>query len=86
MGRWSNSPGREATAECGYLMESEAGDIRLDVKTNSRAVERQARRAGLKPGMRVADLDCNCLRLLFITPEGRTAFCGGDVLRRAPHL
>jgi len=32
-------------AECGYLMGSEAGDIRLDVKTNSRAVERQARRA-----------------------------------------
>ena len=45
MGRWSNSPGREAMAECGYLMGSEAGDIRLDVKTNSRAVERQARRA-----------------------------------------
>ena len=45
MGRWSNSPGREATAECGYLMGSEAEAIRLDVKTNSRAVERQARRA-----------------------------------------
>ena len=28
MGRWSNSPGREATAECGYLMESEADEIR----------------------------------------------------------
>jgi hypothetical protein len=45
MGRWSNSPGREATAEYGYLMGSEAEAIRLDVKTNSRAVERQARRA-----------------------------------------
>ena len=28
MGRWSNSPGREAKAECGYLMESEADEIR----------------------------------------------------------
>ena len=28
MGRWSNSPGREAMAECGYLMESEADEIR----------------------------------------------------------
>ena len=58
MGRWSNAPGREATAECGYLMESEAEAIRLDVKTDGRAVERQARWAGLKPGMRVADLGC----------------------------
>ena len=57
-------------------MGSEAGDIRLDVKTNSRAVERQARRAGLKSGMRVADLDCNCLQLLFITLKGGRPFVG----------
>ena len=65
MGRWSNSPGREAMAECGYLMESEAEAIRLDVKTNSRAVERQARRAGLKAGMRVADLGCGSGKTTF---------------------
>lgn len=85
-GRWNNFPGGGAMAACGYLMESAAVAIRLDVKTDGRDAEKQAFWAGLKPGMRVADLDCNCLRLLFITPEGRTAFRGGDVLRRAPHL
>ena len=52
-------------AECGYLMESEAEAIRLDVKTDGRAVERQARWAGLKPGMRVADLGCGSGKTTF---------------------
>lgn len=42
MGRWSNSPGRAATAECGYLVESETEAIRLDVKTDGRDAEKQA--------------------------------------------
>jgi ubiquinone/menaquinone biosynthesis C-methylase UbiE len=42
----------------GYLMEGPQEAIRLDVKTDGAAVERQARWAGLQPGMRVADLGC----------------------------
>jgi len=50
----------------GYLMESEAEARRLDVKTDPKVVERQALWAGLKPGMRVADLGCG---------SGKTTFC-----------
>ena len=39
-----------------YLMESENETYRLDLKTNEKAVEEQALWAGLRPGMRVADL------------------------------
>lgn len=41
-----------------YIMESEEEAIRLDLKTDPRAVRKQARWAGLKPGMRVGDLGC----------------------------
>ena len=41
-----------------YLMESEEEALRLDLKTNPEQVRRQALWAGLKPGMRVADLGC----------------------------
>ena len=41
-----------------YLMESEAEAIRLEKKTNIKAVERQTIWAGLSPGMSVADLGC----------------------------
>ncbi len=49
-----------------YLMESEEEAIRLDLKTDSKTVEKQALWAGLKPGMRVADLGCG---------SGKTTFC-----------
>jgi len=39
-----------------YLMESGEEALRLDMKTDGKAVERQALWAGIKPGMRVADL------------------------------
>lgn len=42
----------------GYLMESNDEFLRLDLKTDDRVVARQARWAGLKPGMRVLDLGC----------------------------
>jgi len=48
-----------------YLMESEEEAIRLDLKTDSKTVEKQALWAGLKPGMRVADLGCG---------SGKTSF------------
>ncbi len=49
-----------------YLMESEDEALRLDLKTNNKATEKQALWAGIKPGMRVADLGCGA---------GKTAFC-----------
>lgn len=42
----------------GYLMESDAEAYRLDKKTDPELVRKQADWAGLKPGMRVADLGC----------------------------
>jgi SAM-dependent methyltransferase len=42
--------------QCGYLMESDEETLRLDLKTDGKIVERQALWAGIKPGMRVADL------------------------------
>jgi len=41
-----------------YLMESEEEALRLDLKTDRWQVIRQARWAGIVPGMRVADLGC----------------------------
>ena len=41
-----------------YLMESPEETIRLDLKTNIEAVRKQALWAGVRPGMRVADLGC----------------------------
>lgn len=40
----------------GYLMESDEETLRLDLKTDGKMVENQALWAGIKPGMRVADL------------------------------
>jgi SAM-dependent methyltransferase len=39
-----------------YLMENDEEAYRLDIKTDTKAVERQARWAGIRPGMRVADI------------------------------
>lgn len=41
-----------------YLMESEAETLRLDLKTNRSTLSKQAKWAGIKPKMRVADLGC----------------------------
>jgi len=41
-----------------YLMEDLEESFRLDQKTDPLVVEKQARWAGIKPGMRVADLGC----------------------------
>lgn len=41
-----------------YLMESPAETVRLDIKTDPEAVRKQALWAGVRPGMRVADLGC----------------------------
>ena len=41
-----------------YLMESEEETLRLELKTDVNVVRKQALWAGLKSGMRVADLGC----------------------------
>ena len=41
-----------------YLMEDKEESLRLDKKTDPQVVESQARWAGIKPGLRVADLGC----------------------------
>ena len=41
-----------------YLMENEEESLRLEMKTENRITEQQAKWAGLKPGMRVADIGC----------------------------
>ncbi len=41
-----------------YLMEHDEEIYRLEVKTDVKAVQQQARWAGIKPGMRVADIGC----------------------------
>jgi len=50
----------------GYFMESEEEAKRLDLKTDPTVVDRHARWAGLRAGMRVADLGCG---------SGKTTFC-----------
>ena len=41
-----------------YLMESEDEALRLELKTDIKIVKKQAQWAGIKPGMRIADIGC----------------------------
>lgn len=41
-----------------YLMEDKNESIRLDLKTKPETIKREAVWAGIKPGMRIADLGC----------------------------
>jgi ubiquinone/menaquinone biosynthesis C-methylase UbiE len=41
-----------------YLMESEDEALRLELKTDVELVKKQAKWAGIKPGMRIADIGC----------------------------
>ena len=41
-----------------YLMESEDEALRLELKTDIEVVKRQAKWAGIEPGMRIADIGC----------------------------
>ncbi len=47
-----------AVEDVSYLMESDEETIRLETKTDPAAVVQQALWAGIRPGMRVADLGC----------------------------
>lgn len=44
--------------QASYIMEHEGEAVRLDLKTDSAAVTKQAHWAGLQQGMRVADIGC----------------------------
>ena len=52
-----------------YLMEGDEEAVRLDLKTDPEAVKKQAQWAGLKPGMRVADLGCGAGKTTFYLNE-----------------
>jgi ubiquinone/menaquinone biosynthesis C-methylase UbiE len=59
-----------------YLMEDEQEAMRLDLKTDAATVKKQACWAGIKPGMRVADLGCGSGKTTFhlnklVQPGGR---------------
>jgi SAM-dependent methyltransferase len=60
-----------------YLMENDEESVRLEKKTNIKAVEKQAVWAGIRPGMSIADLGCgpgitsNILHRL-VSPTGST--------------
>ncbi|MEJ2169045.1 MAG: methyltransferase domain-containing protein [Desulfobacterales bacterium] len=61
----------------GYLMEGDDEALRLDVKTDPSLVEEQALWAGIKPGMRVADLGCGAGKTTYhlnrlVQPNGQT--------------
>ena len=60
-----------------YLMESENEALRLDLKTDPKSVAIQACWAGIKPGMRIADLGCGAGKTTFhlnklVQPNGAT--------------
>jgi ubiquinone/menaquinone biosynthesis C-methylase UbiE len=72
----------------GYLMESDEESFRLDLKTDGTLVEKQALWAGIKPGMRVADLGCGAGKTTFYLnklaqPRGWTV--GVDVAPQRIH-
>jgi SAM-dependent methyltransferase len=52
-----------------YIMESDEESLRLDIKIDSEIIKQQALWAGLKPGMRVADIGCGPGRIASILNE-----------------
>ena len=55
-----------------YLMESDKEAVRVDLKTDIKTIARQALWAGIKPGMRVADIGCS---------SGKATFCLGRLVQ-----
>jgi ubiquinone/menaquinone biosynthesis C-methylase UbiE len=60
---------KNLVAKKNYLMENEREAVRLDVKTNPEHVRLQALWAGVKPGMRIADIGCGIGKTTFILNE-----------------
>jgi SAM-dependent methyltransferase len=61
-----------AMPENRYIMEHAEEALRLDLKTDRAAVNRQALWAGVKPGMRLADIGCG---------SGKTTSCLYDLVQ-----
>lgn len=61
-----------------YLMESDEETLRLDVKTNVEVIRKQALWAGIKAGMRVADVSCGSGKTTHILHE--LVQPGGEVI------
>jgi len=49
-----------------YLMENEQEALRIELKSDRESIRRQAAWAGLKPGMRVADIGCGSGKSTFV--------------------
>ncbi|HHO47820.1 MAG TPA: class I SAM-dependent methyltransferase [Desulfobacteraceae bacterium] len=69
-----------------YLMENEVESYRLDGKIDAESIRRQARWAGLRPGMRVADLGCGPGRITallhdLVQPGGKVVGVDGSAER-----
>ena len=55
-----------------YLMESDDETLRLQLKTDQKTLEKQAKWAGIQPGMRVADIGCGAGKTsFFLNPGGK---------------
>jgi SAM-dependent methyltransferase len=52
-----------------YIMEHDQEAIRLELKTDSESINKQAQWAGIKPGMRVADIGCGSGKTTFYLHE-----------------
>jgi ubiquinone/menaquinone biosynthesis C-methylase UbiE len=66
-----------------YLMESDGEALRLDLKTDPEVIEKQALWAGIKPGMRIADIGCGAGKTTFYLhqltqPDGKTIGIDGS--------
>jgi 2-polyprenyl-3-methyl-5-hydroxy-6-metoxy-1,4-benzoquinol methylase len=69
-----------------YLMEHDKEAVRLDLKTREDVVETQAEWAGLKPGMRVADIGCGSGKTTsilhrLVQPSGEVVGIDGSEIR-----
>ena len=52
-----------------YLMENRREAVRLELKTDPEEVKKQALWAGIRPGMRIADIGCGIGKTSFILNE-----------------
>ena len=66
-----------------YIMEDDYEALRLDMKTDPETIEKQALWAGIKPGMRVADIGCGSGKTTFylhqlVQPDGQAIGIDGS--------